>query len=196
MLSSIHPLGERARNNRWGLTAASYVLGSAAGGSALGAAAGLIGWGAWSLARPGHTVVGAIVLAACALCLALDAVGASLPTRHHQVDEDWLNRYRGWVYGAGFGFQLGLGVVTIVRTATVYATVALAFVTGSAAEGALIGAVFGLARALPVLAVRRVEQPHQLRQVHLSLHRLGPQIGRLSALTLVLLVAAGAAVMV
>lgn len=49
-------------------------------------------------------------LAGLALDLGLGALRLPGPAR--QVDEDWLARYRGWVYGAGFGTQLGLGVVT------------------------------------------------------------------------------------
>ena len=32
MLTSINPLGERARNTRWGRTVSWYILGSTAGG--------------------------------------------------------------------------------------------------------------------------------------------------------------------
>ena len=39
MLSSIHPLGERARNNRYWVTVAAYAIGSVAGGVVLGLAA-------------------------------------------------------------------------------------------------------------------------------------------------------------
>jgi hypothetical protein len=35
--------------------------------------------------------------------------GSGCPSWQRQVDERWLTTYRGWVYGAGFGFQLGAG---------------------------------------------------------------------------------------
>ena len=57
--------------------------------------------------------------------------------------------------------QLGLGVVTIVTTAAVYLTWVAAFVTGSAAWGAVVGAAFGLARALPVLAAGSLRTPRR-----------------------------------
>src|SRR6267143_1292208 len=121
MLASIHPLGERARNSRWGITVTAYLLGSAAGGAGAGAAAG------W------------LVATACLLATAVElrAGGLRLPTVRRQVDEDWLARYRGWVYGVGFGFQLGLGAVTIVTTAGVYLAWALALLSGSAGRGAV-----------------------------------------------------------
>jgi hypothetical protein len=78
------------------------------------------------------------------------------------VNEAWLHRYRGWVYGAGFGLQLGLGVTTIVSTAAVYATGAAAFLAGSTAAGAAVGAAFGLARAATLLAAGGVDEPRAL----------------------------------
>jgi hypothetical protein len=46
------------------------------------------------------------------------------------VNRTWLDRYRSWVYGAGFGWQLGVGVATFVMSATVYLMVVLAALTG------------------------------------------------------------------
>ena len=43
MLGSITPLGERGRGSRWGVTVAAYLVGSAAGGAALGASLGTLG---------------------------------------------------------------------------------------------------------------------------------------------------------
>lgn len=159
MLASIHPLGERARERRWGVTVAAYVAGSAAAATALGA--GLGGLGRAVGLSPG--VTGALVLAAGALALAADTGAVPLPTIHRQVDKDWLDRYRGWVVGFGFGLQLGLGVVTVVNTAAVYLALALAVLTGSVAGGALVGLTFGLVRALVILAVAPVRRPDQLR---------------------------------
>ena len=41
MLGSITPLGERGRGSRWGITVSAYIIGSAAGGAALGS---MLGW--------------------------------------------------------------------------------------------------------------------------------------------------------
>ena len=159
MLASIHPLGERAKHNRWAVTAAFYLLGSTAAGALLGAALGALGLHAGPAA----------VAALCVLAALVDASGRRPPSWRRQVNEDWLHRYRGWVYGVGFGFQLGLGVVTIVTTAAVYLAFTLAAVSGSAPAGALIGAVFGLSRAAPVLLVGGVTAPDALRALHARL---------------------------
>src|SRR5215471_10338742 len=156
MLASINPLGERVRRTRWGRTMTWYLLGSTAGGAAIGALAGALGAGLHTLLSPTRTVLAVAVAVVCAAGVVLDlGVGRlTLPTVHRQVNEDWLAKYRGWVYGTAFGFQLGLGVATIVTTATVYVALALAVLSGSLIGGVVIGATFGLVRALPLLAVR------------------------------------------
>ena len=111
MLASINPLGERARRTRWGRTAVWYTLGSIAGGLAIGAASGGIGVVLRDLASPTQEVVGLVALVACVAGLVADlgVGGVRLPSWRRQVNEDWLAHYRGWVYGTGFGFQLGAG---------------------------------------------------------------------------------------
>src|SRR4051794_16357363 len=103
MLTSISPLGERARGNRWSVTVAAYLLGSLLGGAALGALLGAVG----------ELLLGPLPLIAAGVCVAAAAADLAglLPRGSRQVDETWLNRYRGWVYGFGFGAQLGVGVV-------------------------------------------------------------------------------------
>jgi len=168
MLASIHPLGERSRNNRWLLTVSAYLTGSLAAGALLGTVLGLAGRGAnvegWA-ARPATAVV---VSGLAILALVADAARGrvALPSVRRQVNEDWLRRYRGWVYGVGFGFQLGLGLATIVTTASVYLVYVLAFLSGSGASGALIGGVFGLARGVLLFGMRRVHGPAELRTAH------------------------------
>ena len=72
------------------------------------------------------------------------------------------HEYRGWVYGLGFGVQLGLGVVTIVTTAAVYLTWVAAFVVAGPALVRPSAPAFGLARALPVLAAASVRTPEAI----------------------------------
>jgi hypothetical protein len=178
MLASIHPLGERARKRRWGTTVAAYVAGSTVAAALLGAALGAVGG---MVALPGPAT-GLAVLGLCALGLAFDLRlgGLRLPTVHRQVDKDWLDRYRGWVYGLSFGFQLGLGVVTVVNTAAIYVTFVLALASGSAVVGALIGTTFGLTRGLVILSVRRVRRPEELHGAHRRMRTWAPLSRRMS----------------
>ena len=67
------------------------------------------------------------------------------------------------MYAGGFGLQLGVGVVTVVTTTTVYLTWAFAVLSGSLAGGLAIGLVFGAARALPMLLVASADTPAAVR---------------------------------
>ena len=173
MLGSITPLGERGRGSRWWLTVSAYLVGSLAGGLLLGAALGALGAALGVATWSTTTRLGLLALALLVgSALDLRVGGLWLPTIHRQVDEEWRGRYRGWVWGIAFGFQLALGVVTIVTTSTVYVTWLAAGVSGAAVGGAAVGAAFGLARALPVFAVARVRTPAQLLRVDGTLQRL------------------------
>jgi MFS family permease len=176
MLGSITPLGERGRGSRWWVTVSAYVVGSVVGGAVAGgvaAALGLVvGAGAWST---GARLVALALALLIGLSLDLRVAGLRLPTIHRQVEEEWRGRYRGWVWGLAFGFQLALGAVTIVTTSTVYVTWLAAALSGSVVGGVAIGVAFGLARAVPVFAVAGVRSPGQLLGVDATLRRLaGP----------------------
>ena len=185
MLTSISPLGERARASRWWLTTTAYVVSSTLGGIAVGAPrrparrprprvrALLAGRARRRGARarrraPPRPRVG----------------GARLPTWRRQVDEAWLGRYRGWVVGTGFGAQLGVGVVTIVTSSTTYAVLLLAALSGSAPVGALVGGVFGLVRALPLVLMARVDTRERLWAVLRRVEHDAPIADRVARLAL------------
>jgi MFS family permease len=163
MLASITPLGERSRGFSWGLTAWAFTAGAVGAGALAGAVAGALG----SLA-PAGTWRDVAALALLALALAVDAspLRRHLPTMRRQVNEDWLTRYRGWVYGVAFGAQLGTGVVTIVTSAAVYAAALGALLCGTVASGAVVGAAFGGIRALSLLPARVATDPAGLVRLH------------------------------
>src|SRR5919197_39536 len=159
MLASITPLGERSRNSRWGTTVTAFLTGSVLAGAVWGSAAGLLGA---PIARwiPGSVRVWALAAFITAgVLFDLGVLGRKLPGPRRQVNEQWLQRYRGWVYGLGFGAQLGAGLVTIVSTSAVYATVAAASLTGSPGWGAAVGITFGLVRALALAPASRIKHP-------------------------------------
>jgi hypothetical protein len=176
MLASICPLGERARRQRYPVTVTAYAVASTAAGCATGAALGAIGRAVLPAgARSGDVALAALATAAAAGLLAdRAAAGHHLPGPRRQVNEDWLTRYRGWVYGAGFGAQLGAGVATYVTVSAIYVVLAGALLAGSLPAGALVGATFGLARALPVLATAGVHDPSALRHRLRELQRALP----------------------
>src|SRR4051812_4438350 len=164
MLASITPLGERGRGRRWGPTVAAYLIGSAAGGAAVGALAGLLG--SALLANVGWTARAAVVAAALAIGLLLELAGV-LPGPRRQVDESWLDTYRGWVYGAGVGFQIGAGITTVVGPSAVYVVIAASFASASPGTGAAIGALAGTLRGATLLAASGVRTPEALVRLHM-----------------------------
>src|SRR5579871_4096471 len=136
MLASITPLGERSRRSRWGVTVTAFALGAIAAAGAAGAVLGLLGA---AVGMDGASLRArlAILAGALVVAIAIDLSGRRVPGPRRQVDERWLDRYRGWVYGLGYGSQLGLAVTTVVTSAATYAALACAVLSGRAPDGAL-----------------------------------------------------------
>lgn len=187
MLASITPLGERSRGFSWSVTATAFAIGAVTAGVAAGAAVAAVG----SLLPAGTAWRTGALLVALAVAVAYDAspLRSRLPTSRRQVNEDWLTRYRGWVYGVAFGAQLGVGVATIVTSAAIYATGAVAFLCGDPAIGAGIGAVFGIVRAMSLLPARRVRDPESLVDLHRGLATVEVYVRRATPVVELLLVA-------
>jgi hypothetical protein len=169
MLASITPLGERSRRQRWRVTVSALIVGSTVTAGALGAVLSAAG----RLFPLGDSVRLDLLLAAgaAAVVLELGPLGLRLPTHRRQVDEQWLQRYRGWAYGVGFGGQLGVGVATVVTTPAVYVVFAAQLLAPNAAAGLAIGATFGLARGATVLSTARVDSPGALTAFHRRFRR-------------------------
>jgi hypothetical protein len=193
MLASISPVGEAARGQRWPVTVSAYLVASAAGGATLGALAGLLGWAVSTLiGTPPATAVATALVVAALLVVALDrgVLRWQPPAWQRQVDETWLTSYRGWVYGAGFGFQLGAGVLTRIPTAAVYLVVLSAIATGTVGAGALIGVTFGLVRALPILLAGRHRDPARLNAFHQRMDAASSTADRVTSAVVALAAAA------
>lgn len=177
MLASIHPLGERGRGQNFTITVTAYTLGSSVAAAALGGLLGLLGR---AVIADADGVRAGIFAAAAVIAVVLDRAGRPIPSWHRQVNEDWLADYRGWVYGLGFGVQLGVGVVTIVTTASVYLTWIGAFAVAHPGAGALVGFAFGLARSVPVLTAGSARHPEQ---VSARVRRLDDRAGNFNVVT-------------
>ena len=182
MLASITPLGERGRQSHWTVTVAAFALGATAAGAAAGALLGALG----SLlpgALTGHarTVVVALALIAA---FALEMSAAPAPGPRRQVDERWLDRYRGWVYGLGFGSQLGVGIVTVVTSAATYVVLLCAVASGQPVTGAAIMGLSGALRGLTLLLAAGVRTPQQLVALHARLRGVETATARAGAAVL------------
>lgn len=189
MLSSIHPLGERAKGNRFGLTAVAFVIGATLGGVAVGALLGLVGLAVTAVV-PATVALGVVVVVALAGAV-YERTGRGLPSIPRQVDEDWLHQYRGWVYGAGFGFQLGAGVLTYITSAAIPVALAAALLVDGFAASVLVMGAFGLVRGLSILPARRIDTSDRLVAFHRRLQASAPMVRTVSTSVLVVVALAG-----
>jgi hypothetical protein len=167
MLSTITPLAEQSRGHRYSSTATWFIVGSLVGGITLGLGAALLAAfvsviGITNSAALGLAAVAAVVTATSDLGVA----GMKLPGTVRQVNEVWLGRYRSWVYGAGFGWQVGVGLATFLMTAAVYLVVVLAALTASPLVALSICALFGLMRGFAILLGASITSPERLVVFH------------------------------
>jgi hypothetical protein len=180
MLSTITPFGERGRGNAYRTTTVWFVVGATVGGATTGAFAA----GAAAVVRsfhPSPATLGTAALVATAVAFLSDAgvLGVRVPIHRRQVNERWLDRYRAWVYGAGFGWQIGTGLATYITSAAVYLMVVLAALTTSPPTALVLLTGFGLVRGLAVLLTRHLTGPADLLAFHRRFAASGPRAGRL-----------------
>ena len=137
MLSQITPVAEAGRGQKFGRTAAWFIAGGVAGGLTLGCA---IAGGALlaTAVGLGRATALALVAGSAVAAAAVDAhlLGFGPPFLRRQVDQRWLSNYRPWVYGGGFGWQIGVGVTTYVMTAALPLMIVVGALTGNAARRA------------------------------------------------------------
>ena len=192
MLASITPLGERGRRSSWGITVGAFLIGSTLAGAGLGALIGVVGGLVLGGTVPPTTRL--LVLAgAIAVAIVLDLRPGPAPGPRRQVNERWLDELRGWVYGLGFGCQLGLGITTVVTSAATYVALLAALLTAGGGRGAVVVGCFGAVRGLTPLITSRVRQPPQLFAMHARLERLRVPAARIAVAVLSGLLACAAA---
>ena len=168
MLSTVTPLGEKGRGRSYPVTATWFIAGAMVGGAVLGAAMAALAGAVASVGPVSRTAAIGVGGLAALVGAASDArvAGFSLPFHRRQVNEDWLDLYRPWVYGAGFGFQIGRGFATYITTAAVYLMAVLGALTGQPLMAGMLGALFGIARGLAVLVGRHLDTSEAMRSFH------------------------------
>lgn len=165
MLGTVTPLGERARGNRYPVTAWFLVGGAVLGGSLLGVLA-------WALTSalgvdpsPSDAVAVLLVAAVLAVLVDLRPGAAEHLGLKRQVNDKWVYQYKGWAYGLGFGVQLGAGVLTVVSSAQIVLALVAASLAPTLVSAAFIGGLIGLTRGAPVLLTRRVSSTDELMEL-------------------------------
>jgi hypothetical protein len=179
MLSQLTPVGEASRGYRYRTTATWFVLGAVVGGATIGAVMAAL---AAAVSALGVTST-ALLATAAGIAVAGAAVdsgvlGFTPPFFKRQVNEYWLGKYRAWVYGSGFGWQIGAGVTTYIMTAAVFVTIAFGALTAGPVAALLIGICFGLARGLAVLLTARSRSTAELFALHRRFDALGEPVRR------------------
>ena len=112
-----------------------------------------------------------LVLAALLLIGALLDGLRRVPGPRRQVDERWLDGFRGWVYGLGFGAQMGVGYATVITSAATLCALAAALLSGAAGAGAAIMGLYGLVRGVTPALTAGIRSPAQLFALHARLER-------------------------
>jgi hypothetical protein len=158
----------------------AYVLGTVAGGLVLGGALAIV-----AIPIPSTPMTSMLALAILLGCAVWDLMGRRVPSLERQVDETWLSRYRGWIYGAGYGFQLGIGFATFVKSALTYGFALAAVLSGSPSVALSSGLLFGLTRGLSILSTSKISSPTELRSFFDALTRSSTVVKRVGALAVI-----------
>jgi hypothetical protein len=147
-------------------------------------AGGLLTFG--SLALLGELLHGAGGRAAYLVAAGIALLGATLEARgtrivpqiRRQLPEHW-RRVMPLALAAGlYGVLLGIGFTTFVLSFGVWALAGVSLAVGDPALGLLLGACFGLGRAIPILALAPLAgRPAGIRATELMCERPGVYIG-------------------
>jgi hypothetical protein len=195
VIETIGPIGHTGGRRTTLAACAAFGPGAIAGG--------LLTFG--SLAAVGELLHGAggraayVAAAAIALFAAvLEARGTRIvPQIRRQLPEHWRRVMPMPVAAALYGVLLGIGFTTFVLSFGVWALAGVSLAVGDPALGLLIGAAFGLGRAIPILALApHAGDPIGIRATELMCERPGVYLGLRRGDAVALLVAAMALVVV
>jgi hypothetical protein len=175
MLSTITPVTEQGRGRNYWATVPWYLIGALAGGATLGGAAALLSIPVGAVDLAPEVALGiAGLFTVVSIFSDLGVGGFHLPRHKRQVDRHWLDDYRSWVYGTGFGWQIGVGLATFIVTTGIYVMVLIAVLGGSPAQAMLLGVVFGGIRGLAIFLGAGASTLDNLHSLHRRITRLEP----------------------
>lgn len=150
-----------------------FMTGALLGGTALGSLGAL---GATVVRSLDLTAQDRVAAALVALVIAIgfdaDVISPRIPHHRRQVNEVWLDQFRGWVYGAGFGAQIGFGLATYIMTAAVYLVVVLGALGANPTGALLLGTLFGGVRGAAIFVGAGVTDAQRLMALHRRIDHL------------------------
>jgi hypothetical protein len=189
MVDTIGPTGHTGGCRTAIAAAATFAPGAVAGGIVtFGALAALGGVVHGAGVTPAYLVAAAIAVVAAVA----EARGTPIvPQIRRQLPERWRRVLPMPVAAAGYGVLLGLGFTTFVLSFGVWAIAGMSFAIGDAGAGVVIGAAFGVGRALPIAVLAPVaDRPFGIRATELMAERPAIYHGARMGDALALLVAA------
>ncbi|MGZ8562703.1 MAG: hypothetical protein ACXWWU_03695 [Candidatus Limnocylindria bacterium] len=170
MVETIGLAGDGSRRRTTLAACATFVPGAVVGGVATFGALSLIG-------EAVHGAGGRVAYVAAALCAIAAAVAEArgvriVPQIRRQLPERWRWTMPLPVAAGLYGILLGLGFTTFVLSFGVWALAGISLALGDPMAGLVIGAAFGVGRALPVVVVAPVvDRPMGIRCIELMAER-------------------------
>ena len=147
MVETIGPTGHTGGRRTAVAASATFVPGAVAGGIATFGALAALGGLAHDAGRIAYLVAAAIAL----LAALAEARGTPIaPQIRRQLPEHWRRALPMPLAAALYGVLLGLGFTTFVLSFGVWALAGISFAVGDPGAGIVIGAAFGIGRALPI----------------------------------------------
>jgi hypothetical protein len=199
VIDTIGPTGHTGGRRTTLAACAAFLPGAIAGG--------VLTFG--SLAALGGLVHGAGGRAACLVAAAIALLAALLEVRgtrifpqiRRQLPEHWRRMMPMPLAAALYGVLLGIGFTTFVLSFGVWALAGISLAVGDPALGLVLGACFGLGRAIPILVLAPLAGlPSGIRATELMCERPGVYLGlrrgdaaALAAASLALIVIPGSA---
>jgi len=191
MISVIMPLGQRQRSPIfWLARGAGYIVASTLAGGLVGAAVGWLG-SVLRLVVPFPVLVVLVILVAIGYALHENGIlHLPHPERQWQVPNKWAVR-RPILGAIAFGLTIGAGIFTFIPFTSFYLLLAWELLLGNPLAGALLGATYGLARALPVITGAVItSRDEPIAPIHLVILNAATNIHRITAGVMVLLAVA------
>ena len=150
VIETIWPTGHTGGRRTTIAACAAFLPGAIAGGLLTFGSLAAVGELLHGAGSPAYLVAAAIAL----LAAALEARGTRIvPQIRRQLPEPWRRVMPMPLAAALYGVLLGIGFTTFVLSFGVWALAGISLALGEPALGLLLGAAFGLGRALPIVAL-------------------------------------------
>ncbi len=194
MIETIGPTGHTGGRRTAIAACATFLPGAVLGGLLTFGSLALVGEGLHDAGRGAYIVAAAIA----ALAAALEIRGTPIvPQIRRQLPEHWRRVMPMPVAAMLYGVLLGIGFTTFVLSFGVWALAGVSLALGDPGLGLLIGAAFGIGRAIPIVSLAPAAGgPFGVRATELMCERPGVYLGLRRGDAAALLVAALALIVV